>query len=134
MDNAYKAIIVAADTIYAPTDCYRMFRNMSNLLSFNSKNFKVDDVVRMQNMFSGCSKLENIYSLSQWRVTKVLNLSSMFKNCSNLINSSVINDWDINRTANFTDMFNGAPSHPEFTKVSGTWDANGTFTPTVNNS
>ena len=44
---------------------------------------------------------------------------------------SGINDWDLNENARYTNMFQNAPTHPEFTKVDGTWDSNGTFTPTV---
>ena len=46
---------------------------------------------------------------------------------NNCING--INDWNISSSANFTQMFASTPSHPEFTKVAGTWN-NGTFTPT----
>ena len=53
----------------------------------------------------------------------------MFGDCSRLEGTLWINDWNISANANFMQMFYLSPSHPEFTKVAGTWDENGTFTP-----
>ena len=39
------------------------------------------------------------------------------------------NDWNISKVTNFGGMFENVPTHPDFTKVEGTWDSNGTFTP-----
>ena len=39
------------------------------------------------------------------------------------------NDWNISKVTNFGGMFKNVPTHPDFTKVEGTWDSNGTFTP-----
>jgi len=106
-----------------------MFALTTNLASFDSKNFKVDNDTNMLNLFVMCSKLSNISSLSNWNVENVTYMTMMFQRCSSLNDASGINDWDINSTANFMGMFCNTPSHPEFTKVSGSWDSNGTFTP-----
>ena len=54
----------------------------------------------------------------------------LYNNGDNKItDASFINNWNINSTANFARMFRGVPTHPEFTKVQGTWSS-GTFTPT----
>ena len=53
----------------------------------------------------------------------------MFASNSSLENATPINNWNIHREANFYRMFGSTPTHPEFTKVQGTW-SNGTFTPT----
>ena len=156
-NDTYKAIIVANDTIYAPNNSQGLFTSMSNLVIFNSKNFKVDNATILLGMFRNCYRLVNINSISNWNVSNVTNMSQMlngcedipnlnslsnwnvenvssfvntFGGCSNLQDSSGINDWDINPNANFTSMFGGnTPSHPEFTKFpNGTW-SNGTFTP-----
>ena len=157
-NNTYKVIIVGNNTIYAPIDSSMMFALATNLTSFNSQNFKVDNVTDMVNLFVMCSKLSNIGSLANWNVENVIYMTSlfqnctsltninalanwnvenvaymvnMFKGCSNLEDASGINGWNINASANFTTMFgNPTPSHPEFTKFpNGTWDENGTFTP-----
>ena len=57
--------------------------------------------------------------------------SSAFDGCTSLSDASGINDWDINMVTNFNKIFRNAPVHPEFTKRAGTWDANGTFTPSA---
>ena len=53
----------------------------------------------------------------------------MFSNCKNLTDASGINDWNIKSDCNFTNMFSNCSTHPNFTKITGTWDENGTFTP-----
>ena len=53
----------------------------------------------------------------------------MFSNTTELQDASAINNWNIKANANFNKMFNSSPTHPEFTKVSGTWNNNGTFVP-----
>ena len=155
-NNTYKAIIVANDVIYAPENCIQMFQNMQKLTTFNSKNFKVDNVIYMSNMFNSCINLININSLRNWNITNVQYLNGLFSGCASLTNinalanwnvsnlldytnmfsvcgivdASGINNWDINQNADFTNMFQYTPSHPEFTKFpNGTWDSNGTFSP-----
>ena len=47
-----------------------------------------------------------------------------------LTDASAINNWNIQRNAVFIKMFGGGTkTHPQFTKVSGTWDSEGTFIP-----
>ena len=52
----------------------------------------------------------------------------MFSNNGKLEITNSIDNWNIKESANFNHMFTNNPSHPEFTKVPGTWN-NGTFTP-----
>ena len=70
-NNTYKAIVVANDNIYAPENSSGLFMNMSNLVTFNSKNFKVDNVKYMIQLFYNDGNLENIESLSQWNTDNV---------------------------------------------------------------
>ncbi len=83
----------------------------------------------MANMFDQCYDLKDISALSNWDVSNVTNFINMFVVCKNLENASGINNWDISINATFTGMFLNTSTHPEFTRVSGTWDSNGTFTP-----
>lgn len=264
-NNTYKVVICADDVIYAPESSTNMFAVASNLVSFNSENFRVDNVIYFTGFFVLCKKLENVYGLSEWNTSnarymgqlfhstqidnvdflinwntsnvesmsqmfegcsnlvninglvnwdtsKVTNMSSMFRSCTNLTDlsglinwntskvtnmramfrdgtiitsyqmfkdwdvgkvedfsymfnltdsstvttlnglenwnvssavdmqymfrgninltdASAINNWDINKNINFTNMFYQDLVHPEFTRVQGTWDSNGTFTP-----
>ena len=117
--------------------------------------WNVGNVIDMNSMFHGC-KIKNINSLSNWNVSKVTNMDAMFHGCkiqnlnaisnwnvSNvttvnnmfainpITDASGINNWNITKVTSFNSMFSGCPTHPEFTKVTGTWDDSGTFTPTT---
>ncbi len=157
--NTYKAIVIANGTIYAPENCIFIFSSMTKLVTFNSENFKVDNVTIMSmmfyncknlieisslinwntsnvtmisNMFYLCSNITNINALKKWNVSNVTNMVQSFRECNNLQDASGINNWDINANANFNSMFAGTPSHPEFTKFpNGTWSRDGTFSPNV---
>ena len=91
-------------------------------------NWDVSNVTNMQNMF-GSSHVENLNGISNWNVNNVDSMNSMFYNCQNLTDASGINDWNIKSDCNFSNMFFNCSTHPNFTKVTGTWDENGTFLP-----
>ena len=92
-------------------------------------NWDVSNVTNMSFMFFGCDA-SDLSALSNWDVGRVTDMSYMFSSCYKLIDASGINDWNIINVNNFTSMFSGCSVHPEFTKVTGTWDNSGTFTPT----
>ena len=91
-------------------------------------NWDVSKVTNMQGMFHLCP-IEDLNSISNWNINTVDNMSFMFNMCQNLTDASGINDWNIKRDCNFTNMFSNCSTHPNFTKITGTWDENGTFTP-----
>ena len=93
-------------------------------------NWDVSNVTNMSCMFYSCDA-SDLSALSNWDVGRVTNMSNMFLGCDKLIDASGINDWNIINVNNFTSMFSGCSVHPEFTKVTGTWDDSGTFTPTT---
>ena len=84
----------------------------------------------MQGMFYTCS-ITDLSAISKWNVSNVTCMDSMFFGCSELTGASGINNWDITKVESFSSMFWNSPTHPEFTKVTGTWDDSGTFTPTT---
>ena len=101
--------------------------------------WNVSNVTDMSHMFYGNDKLSNLTGLSQWDVGNVTNMSYMFakQNASKAIkinNPEVLNNWNIQKVTDFRWMFfykrYTAGPHPEFTKRTGTWDEEGTFTPT----
>lgn len=117
--------------------------NVGNVIDMNSmflgckikninslSNWNVSKVINMSYMFCNC-KIDNLNPITNWNVSKVTDMPSMFSECTNLTNASGINNWNITKVTNFNSMFSGCPTHPEFTKVAGTWDDNGTFTPTT---
>ena len=93
-------------------------------------NWDVDNVTTMGGMFYNC-RIETLQPISKWNVSNVQNMSKMFCVCTNLTDASGINNWDITKVTEFTNMFKQCSTHPEFTKVTGTWDSEGTFTPTT---
>ena len=116
------------------TDMSYMFegcRQLTNLTPFT--NWQTSNVIYMISMFEGCCQLTNLTPLANWQTGKVTSMTCMFKECNQLTNASAINDWNIAKVPKkyFTKMFHGCPSHPTFTKRAGTWDSDGTFTPTT---
>ncbi len=97
--------------------------DLSALKDWNTSNVKV-----MTGMFQAL-QIENLESLKSWDVSKVETFECMFSACTNLSDASAINDWNISNNANFHAMFSKAPSHPEFSKIDGTWGDANTFIP-----
>ena len=92
------------------------------------KNWNVSKVEDMSYMFSETTAT-NLNAISNWDVGNVNNMQNMFSGAKNLTDASGINDWNIKRDCNFTSLFSYCSIHPNFTKITGTWDENGTFTP-----
>ena len=87
----------------------------------------------MQAMFMGCRQITSLNPLSNWNVSNVTNMGSMFNECEALNNVSGISNWNITNVNNFSFMFRAVSLYPTFTKRAGTWDSEGTFTPTPSN-
>ena len=113
-------------SIFGDMDCEPTQINDITALS----NWDVSNVTNMSNMFYD-SDVSDLSALSNWDVGRVTNMSGMFFYCDKLIDASGINDWNIINVRNFAGMFGSISVHPEFTKVTGTWDDSGTFTPTT---
>lgn len=90
--------------------------------------WNVGNVIDMNGMFLGC-KIQNLNAISNWNVSNLASVSQMFQG-NPITDASGINNWNITKVTNFDRMFYLCPTHPEFTKVTGTWDG-GTFTPTT---
>ena len=104
-NNTYKAIIVANDVIYASENSSALFSQMNNLITFNSKNFKVDNVTNMQSMFYGCSNLSNLKNLSTWNTSSVTRMNQMFNRCNNLKDISALANWNVRNVESMLNMF-----------------------------
>ena len=83
----------------------------------------------MDKMFCGC-KIQNLNAISNWNVSNLASVSQMFQG-NPITDASGINNWNITKVTNFDRMFYLCSTRPEFTKVTGTWDESGTFTPTT---
>ena len=105
--------------------------DLSSLSSFDTS--KVTD---MRLFLSGNTHITTLSGLENWDVSNVTNWyysneggGGAFERLTNLSDASAINNWNISPSGNYTYMFKDTPVHPTFTRVSGTWDSNGTFTP-----
>ncbi len=115
------------------TDMSHMFGDgdeTSGLKSLDAvSSWDVSKVTNMEGMFYTCS-ITDLSAISKWNVSNVTSVSGMFLG-NPIADASGINNWDITNVTNFNSMFSGCSTHPEFTKVTGTWDSDGTFTPTT---
>ena len=118
----------------AVTDMSSLFSNCAALEDLSGlQNWNTSAVTDMTSMFdmrdAGESRITNLSNLSKWNVSNVTTMNSMFSICINLSDASGINNWNIVNVTDFSGMFGGCLTHPNFTKVTGTWDESGTFTP-----
>ena len=129
--SIFDATVIANWNTGNVTDMSGMFcnRSVSSYLPF--KNWNVGNVQDFNRMFNATSStsITTLSGLENWDVSSATNMEGMFWDNVSLTDASAINNWNINANINFTYMFINAPVHPEFTKVSGTWDSEGTFTP-----
>ncbi|MBQ7612319.1 MAG: BspA family leucine-rich repeat surface protein [Spirochaetaceae bacterium] len=101
----------------------RLFFGCSKIESLNLEGWTVPNVTDMNNMFAGCSNLENPFSGAyfSWDTTKVTNMSSMFEGCSSLDDISV--ELAELETTNVTDMSRMFAMRDALTKLDvSTWN------------
>ena len=109
-NSTYKAVVVAADTIYAPENSQGLFRNMTKLVTFNSTNFKVDLATTLHTFFANDENLENISTISTWNTSNVTTLRSMFQKNYKISNVDALANWDTSKVTTLYNMFNNCTS------------------------
>ena len=109
----------------------QMFQNVNVKSYLPFKNWNVGNVQNFKAMFNAtnASTVTILSGLENWDVSSATSMEGMFADNVSLTDASSINNWAIKSSINFTNMFSSTPVHPEFTKVAGTWDSSGTFTP-----
>jgi len=111
------------------TNLMNTFAKISTLASVKELiDWDTSNVTTMSYVFA-YTNLINLEGLENWDTSNVNIFIQMFCDIQNLTDASAINDWNIPRTASFSQMFRFTPVHPEFTKVTGTWNSTGTFIP-----
>ena len=113
------------------TDMSVMFLNV-NIASYEPlSGWDVSKVENFNNTFNqtAYSTVTSLHGLEGWDVHNATDMNSMFADNASLSDASAINDWNISSVTDFGQMFAGTPVHPEFTKRTGTWESDGTFTP-----
>ena len=61
-----------------------MFRNSNSLITIDAKTWDLGKVTTMAYLFSGCSKLRNLYYMSTFNSPSVINKVGMYNGCSSL--------------------------------------------------
>ena len=109
------------------------FQNMPGLTNLDGlENWDVSHVENMGAAFRGLTNLADISAIADWNTSSVTNMGSMFYNNPSLVSADALNDWEIGNVTSFQTMFGGTTTvHPTFSRRAGTWDSNGTFTPSV---
>ena len=106
-NNTYKVVICGDGYIYAPEDSTHIFRNMAELVTFDSRNFRVDDVRIMRTFFANNPKLTNIETLYSWNTSNVEDMVAMFQNNTQLTNINALANWNTENVENLQNMFSG---------------------------
>ena len=106
--------------------CFSALTGLSGLASWDTSS-----VTNMEGMFRDASSLTDLSPLANWDTSSVTNMYAMFYGAASLTQAGVdaINAWDITNVSDFKYMFGNVPYHPTFTKRQGTWNSEGTFTP-----
>ena len=113
------------------TNMNGLFVGTKNLTSLEGlKNWNTSSVKDLSYLFRSCKSLTNLDGMENWNVSNVLTFDYMLDGVNSLSDASSINNWNISPSATYTRMFTNTQSHPEFTKVQGTWE-NGTFIPST---
>ena len=100
----YNLYIASSYEIYAPDNCYGIFRDFTNLKTIDfSNNFNTSNVINMSYMFSLCSSLINL-DLSNFSTQNVTTMEQMFYGCTSLTNLNLCSFNTLN-VENMKEMF-----------------------------
>ena len=91
--------------VIAATDCQKMFRSKSNLISIDFSNLNTNNVTNMSFMFYSCSGLTNL-NLTPLNTQKVTDMSFMFGDCRGLT-SLDLTPLDTSNVTNMSGLFYG---------------------------
>ena len=120
-----KDIYTNDDSTYLISDLQAL-SDISALASWNTSR-----TTMMDGMFYNDRAISNLSPLANWDTGNATFMTSMFNETTGLSDPSAINNWNINNVSangGFDQMFYNSPSHPNFTRRSGTWN-DGTFIP-----
>ena len=86
-----------------------MFSGCMSLTSLSIGSWHTRGIQYMDNMFSRCSSLNSLGSITGWDTWNALSMSNMFSGCSNLKGLNLEN-WHIDHVKNLSNMFSGCSS------------------------
>lgn len=129
-DNLYNVYIGSeSGKVYAPSNCYMYFSNLTNAIKIDLSNFDTSNVKDMKYMFSNCTSLKSLdlsnfdtlnvttmnamftkcyalkeLDLSNFNTSKVTNMYNMFQYCTSLTNLN-ISSFDTSNVTNMSGIF-----------------------------
>ena len=84
-------------------DARRTFVNNVNVKTIDSKDWNLNGVTNMREMFERCHALKTV-DVSKWNTSKVADMNSMFKDCKSLVSIDTSN-WNTSSVVDMGDMF-----------------------------
>ena len=105
----YNLYVVSEAPIFAPSDCYGLFRDFKNLVQINfNNNFNTSKVTDMSSMFYGCSSITSL-DLSSFNTSKATNMWGMFVDCQSLTKLD-LSSFNTSKVTNMSYMFQSCSS------------------------
>lgn len=104
-DGTYTVYVLSDRTMYLPSNCSGLFRDMADLTTLEMKNIDTSNVTDMKDMFSGCKSLETV-DTSMWETGNVKSMENMFKDCNSLAVLDV-SQWNTSNVRSMSLMFYG---------------------------
>ena len=95
--------VVFVDEI-KPKNLYRWFFKCSECTEFNLDKLNTENTVRMRQMFAGCTKIENLDGVKDFKTSNVEDMQAVFAGCSHLT-SLDLSMWDTSRVTNMGGLF-----------------------------
>lgn len=103
-DSTYTVYMLSDSVIVLPEDCTGMFRDMTNMTTFDASNLDMSAVTVAQYMFRECTSLTTIKGAENWDTSNLTSTRGMFYNCTNLDGLDV-SGWDVSNIAHAGWMF-----------------------------
>ncbi len=90
------------------TNMIAVFSGCSNLIDISSlSNWNTKNVINTGSMFGGARKLENITPVINFDMASLTNMGGMFYNCNSLIDITPLRNWDVSNVTTMNDLFSG---------------------------
>jgi len=96
-----------------------IFKDCESLYSF--ENFKFSPIKNINEMFSGCSNLEELPYISDINISNVNNIKRLFYNCKSLKYLPDISNWNIDNIIDISELFYNCSSLKVLPDISK-WD------------
>ena len=96
------AVTIESD-VKLPSNCEEMFRDCSNMTSFDAEDVDASQVTTMHNMFYNCGSLTSI-ELSSWDTDSLQSTEYMFSRCYAL-QSADVSTWNTSKVTKANGMF-----------------------------